>query len=208
MPGRVPTTYLLAYARIPAYFAAIQQGTAPSRFTTDFLEALGFKAKNDRALIPLLKELRFIDDQNRPTAVYRDYLDPDNSKIALGRQVLAAYEGLFELVKDAHKKTGSELQGKFKTLKNATDNVAGAMSQTFANLCKIADIDGARATPVEPPPEEGSVPEEPPLQSGGVTQAAGASFHYHIEIHLPNTTDTEVFRAIFKALREHLDIGR
>lgn len=208
MAGKVPTTYLLAYARIPAYFAALQQGTAPSRFTTDFLEALGFKAKNDRALVPLLKELRFLDDQNRPTPVYRDYLDPDNSKVILGRQVLAAYEGLFELVKDAHKKTGSELQGKFKTLKNATDNVAGAMAQTFANLCKIADIDGARSAPVEPPPEEGQEPEELPAIAGAAAQAAAASFHYHIEIHLPNTTDTEVFRAIFKALREHLDIGR
>ena len=207
MAGKVPTTYLLAYARIPAYFAALQQGTAPSRFTTDFLEALGFKAKNDRALVPLLKELRFLDDQNRPTQVYRDYLDPDNSKVILGRQVLAAYEGLFELVKDAHKKPGNELQGKFKTLKNATDNVAQAMAQTFANLCKVADIEGARSAPVEPPPEEGPEPEEPPALAEGAGPT-GASFHYHIEIHLPNTTDTEVFRAIFKALREHLDIGR
>jgi|HubBroStandDraft_1064217.scaffolds.fasta_scaffold141185_2 hypothetical protein len=208
MPGRVPTTYLIAAGRIPAYFSAIQQGTAPTRFTLEYLEALGFKVRNDRALIPLLKELRFLDDQNRPTASYREFLDQTVGKTILGRQVLASYEGLFELVKDAHKKTPAELEGKFKTLKNVSENVAGLMAQTFANLCKIADIDSARSAPSKGELESPKPIVAAPSERQEVGSDQGTSFHYHIEIHLPNTTDTEVFRAIFKALREHIDIGQ
>src|SRR5438094_725545 len=114
MAGRVPSSYLIAYGRTQEYFQKIQRGTAPTRFTTEFLENLGFKNKSDRSLIPVLKALSFLDDSNAPTQVYREYLDANRGKIALGRQILQAYEGLFELNRDAHKE--KEVQDVGKTL--------------------------------------------------------------------------------------------
>jgi len=202
--GKVPSTYLVAYGRTAEYFGAIQRGTAPTRFTTEFLENMGFKSKNDRALIPLLKSLNFIDESNAPTQLYRDFLDSTRAKIVLGRQILKAYEGLFELNRKAHKEKASALVGPVKSLANVSDPVANWMAQTFVNLCSLADIDGARSG--EGSPEEegvetskidmGKLIEPPPAQTFGL--------NYHIEIHLPNTTDIEVFRSIFKALREHI----
>jgi hypothetical protein len=205
MAGKVPSTYLVAYGRTPDYFRTIQRGTAPTRFTTEFLENLGFKSKNDRAVVPLLKSLNFLDDANAPTQAYRDYLDPGRGKAVLGRQILRAYEGIFELNRDAHKEKASSLVGLFKSLANVSDPVANWMAQTFANLCALADIDGARS-PDKPTQEMAKeTGEVKPIERGQLGEFGGiAGLSYHIEIHLPNTTDVEVFRAIFKALREHL----
>ena len=38
------------------------------------------------------------------------------------------------------------------------------------------------------------------------TTGTGASFHYNIQIHLPVTTDVTVYNAIFRSLKDHLDI--
>jgi len=209
MTASVPSSYVGAPGRIPRYFAKIQRGTAPPRFTVEFLENMGFRAKTDRDIIRILKVLRFLDDSGQPTQNYRDFLDPQRGKAVLGRQILSAYEGLFQLERQANLLSPTELEGKFKSLANATPAVARFMAQTFLNLCKSADLEqiAPTSTPaLERPPAPAVTPESavrkemPPL--GSTTSDGG--LHYHIEIHLPNTTDPEVFRAIFKALREHL----
>lgn len=216
MATPVPTSYLVAYARTPEYFSAIQGGTAPGRFTQEFLENLGFTGKADRRLIPVLKELRFLDESNVPTQVYRDYLDHGRAKEVLAKQILQSYEAIFELNRNAHRATVGELRGRFKSLANASDDVAENMANTFLNLCKIADIETARQERPAPrgpqPPADGGEPADgegktPRLQPSPPTSPSGQtplSLGYHIELHLPNTTDPEVFRAIFKALKEHL----
>lgn len=221
MPSRLPRTYLLATARVADYFFKIQKGTAPPRFTREYLENLGFKAKNDRSLIPFLKELGFIDASNVPTQVYRDYLDESRARTVLGQQVLKAYEALFELDRNSDKSTVPELNGRFKSLSNVSENLASTLASNFLSLCKMSDLEAARGVRLEtpPPPSEPSKPDEgatvKPAPAGALTKLTSAdrsgpanlameAFHYHIEIHLPNTTDTEVFRAIFKALKEHL----
>jgi hypothetical protein len=216
MAGNVSTAYLLATARAPDYFKAIQRGTAPTRFTTEFLENLGFKNKADRQLIPVLKALRFLDDSNVPTQAYRDYLDEKRGRAVLGRQILGAYEGLFELNRQAHKAEPADLKGKFKSLTNASDNVANLMALTFKGLCELADVDAARASPENielPAPKPARKPADHEVAKVAedlrklpetITPPSAVSLSYRIEINLPNTTDVEVYRAIFRALREHL----
>jgi uncharacterized protein DUF5343 len=217
MGGTVPTTYVVATGRIPDYFAAIQKGAAPSRFTTDFLENLGFKAKNDRQFIPLLKALRFLDESNVPTQVYRDYLDDKRAKAVLAKQILAAYEGIFELDRAANQAAAADLKGRFKSLANVSEPVSNWMALTFRGLCDLADF-SATASPAPALEQEADTPPEPPALvsisrdpvSGvepplpSAAPLGGIGLSYRIEINLPNTTDVEVYRAIFKALREHL----
>jgi hypothetical protein len=207
MAGKVPSAYLTAAGRTDEYFKAIQKGTAPARFTNDFLENLGFKGKNDRQLIPLLKALNFLDESNVPTQVYRDYLDPKRGKIVLAKQILVAYEGIFELNRDAHKEKAADLQGSFKSLANVSEPVAAVMATTFTNLCALADIEGARKGLQEAPVKETvkeTAKEKDQEKEDDTPPPSPIGLAYHIELHLPNTTDIEVFRAIFKALKEHL----
>jgi Family of unknown function (DUF5343) len=210
---KVFSAYVSATYRIPDYFEKIQAGTAPSKFTVDFLEKLGFKNKSDRNLILLLKGLGFFDESNTPTSVYRAYLDETQSRAVLGKQVRIAYEGLFEIDRNANHLAPPDLKGKFKTILNASDQVSTWMFLTFAKICSIADFEiGAPAKSKETKeadrePKE-NVKEKAPAvdrerETGG-NLPEPLSLGYRFEIHLPNTTDVDVYRAIFKALREHL----
>jgi hypothetical protein len=207
MPGRVAAVYTTTPAKIPEYFAAIQRGNAPSKLTTEFIENLGFKSKGDRALVGILKAIRFLDDNNAPTQAYRDYLDHTRAKQVLARQLLAAYEGIFELDRAAHQQPAASIEGKFKSLANATESTARLMALTFTRLCSLADFDSVRnaesgtETIVARRVEVQVDPGEPKIAQKANGQL---SLAYNIQIVLPNTTDVEVFRAIFKALREHL----
>ena len=75
----LPTTYLTSVKNVEAFFSAIQAAQAPERFTQRFLESLEFKSSSDRLLIPMLKSLRFIDDNGVPTQRYYEFLPYANT---------------------------------------------------------------------------------------------------------------------------------
>lgn len=54
--------YLSSNKNIETLFGAILSAKVPERFTQDFLQnTIGLKGSNDRQVIPLLRNLRFID---------------------------------------------------------------------------------------------------------------------------------------------------
>ncbi len=56
----LPDGYTAKPGLIPAYFDAILTAEAPDRFSTRFMEELGFKSTNHRLKIGVLKELGFL----------------------------------------------------------------------------------------------------------------------------------------------------
>ena len=54
------SAYVLPVSRIPDLLGKIRDGQAPDRFTHQLLKDWGFNSTNDRAFIPLLKELGFL----------------------------------------------------------------------------------------------------------------------------------------------------
>jgi len=96
------------------------------------------------------------------------------------------------------------IEGKFKSVHNASANVARLMANTFYSLRELADLS---LVPAEAKKEEKH--SEPPVHTKIPADMGPAShprptLHYNIQIHLPATKDIEVFNAIFKALKEHL----
>jgi hypothetical protein len=106
--------YLISTKNLPAVFDAIKTARAPEKFTLRFLEDLGFKSTNDRLMIPLLKALRFIDDNGTPTQRYFDFLDDNQSARILADGIRDAYEDLFRLNKRAHTLTRADITGKLR----------------------------------------------------------------------------------------------
>lgn len=205
MADGVPASYLMVPGKVPEYFEKISRGTAPSRFTTEHLVKMDLRSKNDRALVPLLKSIRFLDESNAPTGAYREFLNPKKAPIVLGRQLLASYEGVFEVERDAHRMKPSELVGVFKSVANVSDSVAEKMAGTFVKLCSLADVDGARANGANGHVSDSSSDEATDFVPARVANDRPLpSLNYVFQIQLPNTTDLEVHRAIFKALRENL----
>jgi hypothetical protein len=210
----LPDSYTLKPGAIPAYFNAIQNADAPQRFSYKFLEGLGFTSTNDRLLIGVLKDLKFIDADGVPQKRYYEFLDTSRSTQVLGEAVREAFSDLFAVNRKAHKLTPTEVRNKLRTLYagKKKDSVIALIARTFVALCEQADCDGpttgsaatpnAEATeqtiPATQTPAEDIVPAQP---LAGVSLD---SLQYHINIVLPESRDQGVYDAIFKSLRQHL----
>lgn len=199
--------YLNSSKNIPAIFQKIIAGTAPERFTQEHLKGIGFGASNDRAIIPLLKDLKFLTADGAPTQRYHNYRNSSISKKVLGEAIREIYNDLFHINAQPSANDKEAFVGKFKSVHNVSDQVAGFMANTFLALLSIADIKDTSAIvttkSTEVRPHE-NIPIEPikdkiPQNAEGIL-----SLRYNIEIHLPATKDIEVYNAIFKSLKQHL----
>lgn len=89
MPAQLP--YLASYKNVGALFDKIASAKIPDNFTHEFLNStIGLKASGDRPLIPLLRNLGFIDQSGRPTAEY-SFLKGANRRSALAAGIRKAY---------------------------------------------------------------------------------------------------------------------
>ncbi len=76
--------YMASVKNVPAILDKIVSGTAPAKFTTSHLKTIGFPSSNDRAIIPLLKDLGFLSADGSPTKRYHEYRNLAKSKTVLG----------------------------------------------------------------------------------------------------------------------------
>lgn len=68
----------------------------PETIDTGFLEQLGFTDPADALILNFFKELRFLKDDNTPTALFEKFRNEQTSKEAFAYGVLEAYGDLFE----------------------------------------------------------------------------------------------------------------
>jgi hypothetical protein len=137
----------------------------------------------------------------------------------MGDAIREAYEDLFHVNEKPTASDKVAIEGKFKSVHNATDRVAAEQARTFFTLLKLADLDGSASkkstTQAIPEADEKSTggsnkektyKEKSPDTDGGERHnySGIAGLRYNIEIHLPPTKDVEVYNAIFKSLKEHL----
>lgn len=213
----MPSSYTVKPNSVPAYFDAVLDAQPPERFSTRFLENLGFTSTNDRLFIGVLKDLGFLNSDGTPQQRYYDFLDRTRSRHVLAEGIKEAFADLFAINIKANELTVDEVKNKLRTLyKGAkTDTVIDRIGATFGALCEYADFTGApaAAAPAAKPPAEKQAEEpqkkpEAPSSDGPIRSITGAvaldSLQYHINIVLPDTRDQSVYDAIFRSLREHL----
>jgi hypothetical protein len=191
----------------------IQKAAVPDAFGITFLKDMGFTSSNDRAVIKLLKFLGMLDASGRPQASYREFMDHTKSKRVLAGALRHSYDDLFKSDKSAQTRSFNDLKGWFKTKTGAGEKVAEKMATTFKSLASYADFDA----PIEPPQPQ-SKPKDFESEVPGAAMSAsqtipaainsgisnGIGLTYRIEVHLPDTTNMDTFRAIFRAIREEL----
>lgn len=207
----LPNGYTLKPNAIPAYFDAMTDAQAPERFSTKFLENLGFTSTNDRLLIGILKELGFLNDDGVPQQRYHEFLDRSQSRRILAEAIREAYKDFFSVYTKANELSIDDVKNKLRTLYagKKTDLVVSNIAKTFIALCEYADftkqVKSSTATPPKQVKQQ-KASEKP--SSDSIRSMEGAvrldSLQYHINIVLPESRDQAVFDAIFKSLREHL----
>lgn len=215
--------YMLTAKNLPAVFEAIRNAGVPERFTHSFLKQLGFTSSGDRAVISVMKSLRFLDESSTPTDRYKRYRNPSLSGAVMAEALRDAYSDLFTIKESAYSMPAGEMKGAFKRLSGKGDSAAEKMTATFRALAKLADWspeaaaaaadasgadenDAAGHEEEKPPPkkrrkrtsveDDDDEEEEPP-------PAFTPTLRHDIHVHLPPTQDVKVYDAIFRSLRDH-----
>jgi len=222
----IAESYTVKPDTVSDYFDAIHAAQAPERFSQRFLEQLGFSSTNDRAFIGVLKDLKFLDQDGKPTEVYFRFLDRENSAKILAQQIRLAYQDLFAINKKANTMSKEEIKNKLKVIfkGSKSDNLLNRMATTFISLCALADFEATSTQDLkgnddsdesktdnpdlndEALDEDEHTPDQntPDTQKPAGSAMKVSGLQYHINIVLPESRDQMVYDAIFKSLRDHL----
>jgi hypothetical protein len=199
--------FLNATGLVTKILDKIIEASQPERFTQDFLATkLGFSGGSARPMISLLKKLGFIASDGTPTPLYGQFRNPENRGAAMAQALRSAYKEIYDRNQYAHDLP----REKFKNLVveitglEPDNQMVSAIVGTFQNLKAYANWDqpaptgNGKVTVLENPTVTPSTP--PPAAQN----SSGLNLSYTINLNLPETTDVEVFNAIFRSLKENL----
>jgi hypothetical protein len=135
-----PLPYLPSYKNVGTLFQKIASAAIPPKFSHDFLQkTIGLKSTNDRAFIPLLRNLGFLDQSGTPTASY-PLLKGDNQAAAIAAGIRTAYAPLFNADEKANELSGEKLRRLIAQVAGADDDMTGRIANTFSALAKLGDF--------------------------------------------------------------------
>lgn len=197
--------YLASYKNVPVLFEKIAAAKVPDKFTHSFLTTtIGLKGTNDRALIPFLRHMGFLDQSANPTSDYRLLKGSEKAK-AIAAGVRKAYGPLFDADQNAHQLTGERLKGLIAQVAGTDADTTGKIAGSFNSVVKLGDFDSSidaksKPEPVESPlpPPSGPDPGAKDVRGGGLR----TDFHYNLQIHLPSNGSEETYINIFNAIRK------
>lgn len=112
----------------------------PQKVSQSYLSSIGFTSTNDRAIIQILKFLKFLDGSGIPTERYAEYRDKGKSKKVLGEAIRNSYSNLFETYPEAENEKTLTLQNYFNTKTGLGERTVKAVTETFRALVSMADI--------------------------------------------------------------------
>jgi hypothetical protein len=75
----------------------VVEGAAPPKFNADHLKSIGFGGSNDRGVVPLLKDLGFLEADGTPTPRYQKYRDGSQSKKVMAEALRETYADIFHI---------------------------------------------------------------------------------------------------------------
>lgn len=205
MPASLP--YLASNKNIEALFTRIASAAVPPKFNREFLETtLGLKGTADRQMIPLLRNLGFLDQANTPTPTYA-LLKGADRKVALADGIRRAYEPLFKANESVWEFQGDTLKRLIAQIGGTDDDATGRIASTFSSLAKVADFK-TRALPQgdtkiakeESNGEADDMKNDGPLRNR--VNGLRTEFQYVIQVQLPSNGTEETYLNIFNAIRK------
>jgi hypothetical protein len=205
MPDSYP--YIISNNKIGPILTRIRSAAKPERFNRDTLQKWGFAASNDRAMVAVLRELGFLNEGGAPTQAYDRLRDPNDWPYVLAERMRDLYADLFAIDGEIQKAPDTEIRGAISRVTGKDDETVKRYYATFKTLAGLANFE---AKPTRAGKEKVELSKEPaekaPAHKIGSREERQTDFHYNIQIHLPVTTDVSVYNAIFKSLKENLDI--
>ncbi len=197
-------------ASIPRFLAHMQTLGKPDKVTVQYLESVGFKSKNDRPLISILKSLGFLDSSGVPTSRWLAYRDKAKAKGVLAAGITEAYASLFATYPDAFRRDNEALRNYFSTHSGTlNESTLQLVVRTFKTLCAEADFSSSAAA-------EEIIEHTPTVKEKGAaakiqrqqTEGGALTVNINIQLQLPATDDASVYEKLFEAMNKTILRGR
>jgi len=189
-------------------FEKIQQAKVPPRYTQDFqATVLGFGSGSARPFIPFLKRLNFIQSDGTPTELYTRFRNADSSGAAMAEAMRIGFADIFQKNEFANDLTDDKLKNLVVevTGKEPGDGTVGAIVGSFKACKQLADFDGADAAKRKKDDEAPDI-SKTMVKYEPDRKRPDREFRmaYTININLPETTNVEVYNAIFASIKQNL----
>jgi hypothetical protein len=152
--------YLASNKSVSALFDKISVAKVPEKFTHSFLTTtIGLKGTNDRALIPLLRNMGFIDQSGTPTSAYR-LLKGHERRQAIADGIKRGYAPLFDSDQEAQKLPPDRLKSLIGQVAGVDAEATARIASTFSALAKLGDFENSVSAPHAAEKTEPLAPEE------------------------------------------------
>jgi hypothetical protein len=207
MAASIP--YVLATGLIPKVLEKIQEARRPDRFTQDFLKTkLGFSSGHAMALIPLLKRIGFLGSDGAPTELYDQFRNTHSQGSAMARALKIGFKDIYDRNEYAQDLPKEKLASLITQITGAEKDsrVVSATVSTFCALKSFADFEAQQAAIVEVDdiPNQQITAQRSDTVRTKPSDNVDLKLSYTINLNLPETSNPQVFNAIFKSLKENL----
>jgi hypothetical protein len=195
--------YLSNITNLKKFFGTMQSVGVPDKLTISKLTALGYKSKNDRPILKVLKALGFLASNGVPTERWKAYRNKAKAGAVVAEAIRKYYSDLFELYPDAQLKDAEALRNFFTSQTSVGEGALTYMVRTFQTLTELADFSGE--PPTAPVDSTGAaLPVTPPVVTSVTTPAGQAVVHVNVQLTLPEGSTSETFEEFFKAMKKYL----
>jgi Family of unknown function (DUF5343) len=192
---------------LPKFLTHIRSAGVPQKVTQTYLESVGFKTKNDRYIIAVLKAIDFLDANGVPTNRWKAYRDTAKGPGVLAAAIVHGYSGLFQTYPDAYRRDNEALRNYFSThFSNLGESTLNLVVRTFKALADAADFENPAAEDaakgsITAKPER--APATPAIPRAEVAQGL-TTININIQLQLPVTDDASVYEKLFEALHKSI----
>jgi hypothetical protein len=202
IPGGLPYTSSPGVLR--RVLEKIPTSEKPSVFNGDFLgTVMGATGGAARPIIPILKATGLLNQNGGPTELYAQYQTEAGRPAAALQALQNGFREVFRRNQYAHRASEQELIDIIVAITGLPrkEGIVRYILTTFQALQEVAK--NARETQDAPEPEARPAAETPLDEViGGL--GGGLQLAYNINVILPETTNVEVYNAIFRSLRGNL----
>ena len=209
MANSIP--YMSAPGSVTKILQKIKEASTPETFSGDFLATkLGFKGGNYRTFISWAKKLTLLSGDGSPTALYKQFRNPDSSATSLAEALKEGYSELYARNEYCHELDKKGFKGLVMEATGEAHDSAKVdrIVSTFFNAKELADFESNKGKKQSKPhakkEENQPIPNIKEDEHKEIKKELKLGLNYTINLVLPKTDDPAIYSAIFKSLKENL----
>ncbi|MEH3061386.1 MAG: DUF5343 domain-containing protein [Methylobacterium radiotolerans] len=207
IPGNF--TYTTAFGPLKKALEGIIVAERPSKLSGDFLgTVLKITGGSAKPIPPILKRMGFLESDGTPTDLYSKFKSDYNRSAAAFEGLKRAFPELFRHNDFIHRAGKDEVVDLIAQITGLTkkDPIINAISSTFEAIRAFISKDPASLGLLD----ASNTVAEPEVSSNSAASSIqnDLTLAYNINIILPETTNIQVFNAIFQSLKANLLNGR